>query len=263
MTDARWTARQQWMERDYLALLDQGDALPEGFENDFRDIADLLQRCRGRVLDVGGGCGIARHWLPRGVEYVLVEPSPIWRDERWLRLAHRFASLAQPCRSVRAFAEALPFPDACFDATLCLWTLNHVARVEDALSEMVRVLRPGGRLLVVLEESEPSWHDLRTGGYPDRDGMPRRAAAAAAKLLRPLVGRRLQPDHVEVPERALFNVPGAHVIFRAWRGLYLTFELERGGLCQSLVPGPWVPQSVPGPWVDQSVPGPAGGAKPD
>lgn len=227
MTDATWIARQRWMERDYLALLDHGDALADGFENDFRDIAALLKHYHGRVLDVGGGTGIARHWLPPDVEYALLEPSLMWRDERWRRFAHRFPCLARPCRHVRALAEALPFPDATFDGVLCLWTLNHVERVVDALAEMSRIARPGGRLLVVLEESEPTWHDLRTTGYPGRDGMPSLIAAGAAKLLRPLVGRRLQPDHLDVPERMLSAVPGTRVVLRAWRGLYLTLQLEK------------------------------------
>ena len=226
MTDSSWSVRQAWMERDYLAQLENGHALAEGFENDFRHIAHLLQEYRGRILDVGGGSGIARQWLPPDVEYLLLEPTPMWRDQRWLRLADRFPCLAQPCRQVRAFAEALPFPDGSFDGALCLWTLNHVSRVDDALAEMVRVLRPGARLLVVLEESEPSWRDLRTGGYPG-DGLLARAAAAALKLLRPAAARRVQPDHLDVAERVLFDLDGARVASRAWRGLYLTLELEK------------------------------------
>ena len=70
------------MERDYAALLDDGDHAAEGFENDYRDIAELLRGYRGRVLDIGGGNGIARHWLTPETEYVLLEPSPMWEDPR-------------------------------------------------------------------------------------------------------------------------------------------------------------------------------------
>lgn len=50
-----------------------------------------------------------------------------------------------------ARAQELPFPDATFDVVLCTVMLHHVRRAtrEDAVREMRRVLRSGGRLLVV------------------------------------------------------------------------------------------------------------------
>jgi 2-polyprenyl-3-methyl-5-hydroxy-6-metoxy-1,4-benzoquinol methylase len=48
----------------------------------------------------------------------------------------------------RAAAEALPFPDGAFDVVYCLSTLEHVESVEVAVGEMVRVLRPGGAVLL-------------------------------------------------------------------------------------------------------------------
>ncbi|HKT44154.1 MAG TPA: methyltransferase domain-containing protein, partial [Gaiellaceae bacterium] len=50
---------------------------------------------------------------------------------------------------VRSDAEQLPFDDGSFDLAATLRTLHHVARPEVVLAELVRVTRPGGRLLVV------------------------------------------------------------------------------------------------------------------
>ena len=44
---------------------------------------------------------------------------------------------------------ALPFPDASFDAYTISFGIRNVTRIEDALAEAFRVLRPGGRLLVL------------------------------------------------------------------------------------------------------------------
>jgi len=45
--------------------------------------------------------------------------------------------------------EALPFPGASFDAVLCTHVAEHLARPEAAFDEMARVLRSGGRLLLL------------------------------------------------------------------------------------------------------------------
>ena len=44
---------------------------------------------------------------------------------------------------------ALPFPDASFDVYTISFGIRNVTRVSDALSEAFRVLRPGGRLMVL------------------------------------------------------------------------------------------------------------------
>jgi SAM-dependent methyltransferase len=46
-------------------------------------------------------------------------------------------------------AEALEFEDGSFDCVVAAWMLYHVAELDRALSELARVLRPGGRAVVV------------------------------------------------------------------------------------------------------------------
>jgi len=58
-------------------------------------------------------------------------------------------------------ALRLPFADAAFDAVTISFGLRNVADVGVALGEMLRVTRPGGRL-VVCEFSHPTWAPLRT-----------------------------------------------------------------------------------------------------
>ncbi len=58
-------------------------------------------------------------------------------------------------------ALALPFTDAVFDAVTMSFGLRNVADVDQALAELARVTRPGGRL-VVCEFSHPVWPPFRT-----------------------------------------------------------------------------------------------------
>jgi len=63
---------------------------------------------------------------------------------------------------VRADVVRLPFPDAAFDGATCGFALRNVADLEAFLSEVARVVRPGGRI-GLLEVSEPSGPLLRWG----------------------------------------------------------------------------------------------------
>jgi SAM-dependent methyltransferase len=218
-----WQARQDRMEREYQELLEDGDHAARGFENDYGAIAPLLASYRGRIVDIGGGVGVTRHWLPRPSSYVLVEPSMMWRDKRWSAFANRFPCLRERPAHVSAYGESLPFSDATFDVALCLWSLNHANDPARAVREAMRVLVRGGRLLIVLEDSEPSWGDLRRGDYPSGDDG-RSAATAWRKLVRPVVGWPVQHDHVAVSERAVINAARGRLIRRGWVGLYLTLE---------------------------------------
>lgn len=57
-------------------------------------------------------------------------------------------------------AEAIPFPDGSFDCVSIAFGLRNVTHKEQALSEMARVLKPGGRALI-LEFSHPTQRPLR------------------------------------------------------------------------------------------------------
>ncbi|MDD9207267.1 ubiquinone/menaquinone biosynthesis methyltransferase, partial [Georgenia sp. 10Sc9-8] len=57
-------------------------------------------------------------------------------------------------------ATALPFADGSFDAVTISFGLRNVVDTQAALREMLRVTRPGGRL-VVCEFSRPSWPPFR------------------------------------------------------------------------------------------------------
>jgi ubiquinone/menaquinone biosynthesis C-methylase UbiE len=112
---------------------------------------------RPLILDVATGTGR----LPRAM---LDEPSfdgQVWgldvsigmlRRARW-----RLASYGERCTLIRDDASALPFPDATFDAVTCLEALEFTPRPEHTLDELMRVLRPGGVLLLSNRIGRARW----------------------------------------------------------------------------------------------------------
>jgi len=125
----------------------------------------LLASAKGRVLEIGAGTGANLPFYPEGVEAITAaEPeSPMAR-----KLARRIRELRRPVEIVEASAEQLPFADAQFDtvvSTLVLCTVRDLAR---ALSELRRVLKPGGCLLFIehvrSEEARlAAWQDRLNG----------------------------------------------------------------------------------------------------
>ena len=218
------------MEAWYDDLIRHEDRAVHCFTSDYGPFADRLRTFGGTVLDLGGGCGVTRHWLPHGVRYVVLDPSTDWLTLPWATLAHRFPCLAAPPAFVRGVGEHLPFRDGVFDTVLAFWSLNHVADPTRVFAEVRRVLRPGGRFLAILEDVDPRWADLLRPALraalrplgPDR--------TAGAKLRRALTGRPapLQPDHLRLTERDLraWASDGFDVVRRDWVRHYLTYEFR-------------------------------------
>lgn len=109
-----------------------------------------------RVLDIAGGTGDLTRQFSRLVgptgEVVLADINDSMLKVGRDRLLDK--GVAGNVLFVQADAEALPFPDNHFDVITIAFGLRNVTRKENALRSMLRVLKPGGRLLV-LEFSKP------------------------------------------------------------------------------------------------------------
>jgi demethylmenaquinone methyltransferase / 2-methoxy-6-polyprenyl-1,4-benzoquinol methylase len=116
-----------------------------------------------QVLDVAGGSGdITALLAPRAGRSGRVILSDI--NEAMLEVGRgRLADkgIAGNVEFVRADAENLPFPDDSFDCVTIAFGLRNVTHIDRALGSMLRVLKPGGRLLV-LEFSKPTSAPLQT-----------------------------------------------------------------------------------------------------
>jgi SAM-dependent methyltransferase len=130
--------------RVFAALYDRMTGpLEQGVLGDRR--AGLLSDLAGDVLDVGAGTGANLPYLRGASRVVAAEPDPAMRR----RLAARLAGAPAPAETTGDAAEALAQPDASFDAVVFTQVLCTVSDPDRALAEARRVLRPGGRLIVL------------------------------------------------------------------------------------------------------------------
>jgi len=145
------------------------------------------------VADLGCGTGaLAAELAPRVRKVVAVD-----RSAEMLRAARKRLSRARNVEIHEARLEALPLPDASCDAALAVLVLSYLEEPAAALREAARVLRPGGRLVVV-EAARHGDEALRRRMGQVSQGFDARALV------------RLFPDAVEaVSTRTLPPEPGA------------------------------------------------------
>lgn len=117
----------------------------------------------GRVLDVGTGKGRFAVALARKLdELTTVDVSA--EEQRFARLEATYANVANRIAFVVADAGALGWKDASFDAVVSMNAFHHFADPSRAFSEMRRVLKPGGKLVLA---------DFSPGGFRVMDEIHR------------------------------------------------------------------------------------------
>lgn len=110
----------------------------------------LAPRPGQRLLDVAGGTGdISFRFLKRapGAESVVLDMTESMLVEG--RKRAEAAQMAESLDWVTGDAMQLPFEDNQFDVYTISFGIRNVTRIQDALSEAYRVLKPGGRLMVL------------------------------------------------------------------------------------------------------------------
>jgi ubiquinone/menaquinone biosynthesis C-methylase UbiE len=108
-----------------------------------------------RVLEIGPGAGGHSALFARyGASVTAVDITQVRAEAT----AAKFRLLdADGCRAMQGDAESLPFDDGAFDIVYSNGVLHHTDSTETALDEIFRVLRSGGRAVIMLY-CKSSWH---------------------------------------------------------------------------------------------------------
>lgn len=109
------------------------------------------------VVEIGSGVGANFARLPQGVPLIGVEPN----EQMHARLRQRAAQHDIPLQLVLGVAEELPLADGSVDDVVCSLVLCTVTDLDRTLSEVKRVLRPGGRFRFVEHIAAPLWSPRR------------------------------------------------------------------------------------------------------
>lgn len=147
----RELSSRRWFEK----IGPEWDSIRRVFNDDVhraRAVSRLLPKGL-RVADIGTGTGIlARELAQAGAEVVAIDHSD--------RMISAAADQVRDPRITFALGEAndLPLEDETMDAAMAHMVLHYVAAPQDVLREMARVVRPGGRVILVdFVQHEASW----------------------------------------------------------------------------------------------------------
>jgi ubiquinone/menaquinone biosynthesis C-methylase UbiE len=138
----------------------------------------LLSDLTGTLVEIGSGTGANLEFLPHGLRIIGLDPNP-FMHAYFRREAH---SRKRPAHLVRGVAESLPFPDESIDTVLSTLVLCSVPTLQRTLSEVLRVLKPGGKFLFIEHVAAPEgtflrriqrtvgpfWSRIGDGCQPDR-----------------------------------------------------------------------------------------------
>ncbi|MFT5680247.1 MAG: ubiquinone/menaquinone biosynthesis C-methylase UbiE [Myxococcota bacterium] len=186
------------------------------------DVLDELGPWVGlSVVDVGSGRGVlARGLVALGATVLAVEPDAAQRD---------VAETEQPVdglRLVAGFGTALPAADASQDAVIFNRSLHHIPilQMDAALREGLRVLCPGGRLLV-LEPDPDGQMSMVMAPFHDEREVRGAAQAALDRLTLPSTEASYLRGY------AFPDLPS----FRARMAASTVIDADQGGLASALV----------------------------
>ncbi|MGH9106117.1 MAG: class I SAM-dependent methyltransferase [Acidimicrobiales bacterium] len=166
----------------------------------------------GEVLEVGFGSGLNVPFYPKAVRRVLaVDPATAGPK----LAAPRVAASAVPVEHVGLDGARLPLDPESVDHVLVTWTMCTIPRVEEALREMHRVLRPGGGVHFAEHGRSP---DPTVASWQERLNPLQRWWAGGCNLNRP-IDRLVTEAGFEVDRLENFYLKGPKAMGYMYEGV--------------------------------------------
>jgi SAM-dependent methyltransferase len=162
----------------------------------------------GEVVELGFGSGLNVPFYPDSVRRgAAIEPA----DVGWKLADKRLSASRVPVERSGLDGQALPFEDDSFDAALSTWTMCTIPDVAAALSEVRRVLKPGGTLHFVEHGLAP---DERVRRWQHRLEPVQKRVFGGCHLTRPVVDL-LTVAGLTITDLDVFYEEGAPKVFGA------------------------------------------------
>lgn len=137
----------------------------------------LVPLATGKVLEVGMGSGLNLPFYAAGVKVTGVDPSL----ELQAYAREIAAGAAMDVEFLAVGAEDIPLPDNSFDSAVITWTLCTISDPDAALSEVRRLLKPGGKLIFAEHGASP---ELRIANWQRRINPVWKSLAGGCQLNR-------------------------------------------------------------------------------
>jgi ubiquinone/menaquinone biosynthesis C-methylase UbiE len=179
-----------------------------------RHLLPVLATMRNRAL-LDLACGTGR-WLERLMPAVAAGTG-VDRSNAMLRVARRKPAIAH--RLIQADCSDLPFRDTIFDLVICSFALNHIPRLDSALSQLARVTKPGADIFVSDLHPEAYGQGWRVGFRDDHQALeievfPRSSLQMGKSLIAAgFECGTATPLWLEEPERPIFHAAGKSSLF--------------------------------------------------
>ncbi|MFO0944511.1 MAG: class I SAM-dependent methyltransferase [Planctomycetota bacterium] len=146
--------------QDFYAGIDRRNVYtkdhPDAFERELQAFLDQHDLRRGKLLEIGSGRGVFQDVVPNYTGMDIAES---------LRSFYR-----RPEQFVVAVdGRPFPFPDHAFDGAFTYATFEHIPSLENALEELLRVVRPGGFILFHAAWQVRPWASRGLSVRPFRD----------------------------------------------------------------------------------------------